>query len=152
MDNTNSILLWLFNRDAASPIQCIVFSALHCDSGILFARTHPKGRLYMGGHTTKYPGLYAPEGALLDAHPVGVTTFSLLDLYARSEAPAELLSKHFQAAPREQWAVSFIVVAVGEDTAAAHPRQHTTLTIRVRFASPFASPLAYLEAKACRSI
>jgi hypothetical protein len=114
VNNPHNIMLRLFNRDPSSPIQSIVFSALHCDSGLLFARTHPCNHhdhhgLYVGGHTTKKPGL-RPGGALLEEHLVSVTTFSLpvLDLYAR---PEPLLPTGVQAAPRDQWAASFVVVA-----------------------------------------
>jgi hypothetical protein len=91
----------------------------------------------MGGHTTKNPSLYASsDGALLEEHLIGVTAFSLLDLYSRPEA---LLPKHFQAAPRSQWAASFVVVEPPTTTnAATRACQHNALTLRVRFASPFA--------------
>ena len=136
VDNTHNIALRLFNRDASSPIPCIVFGAIHCDLDILSARTHPNGRFYMGGHTTINPDLYSPDGALLEEHLIGVSSFSLLDLYSRPEA---LLPKHFQAAPRDQWAASFVVVEPA--------RRHNALTLRVRFASPFAiSQGHYFEA------
>jgi hypothetical protein len=107
------------------------------ESGILFARTHPKGRFYMGGHTTINPDLYSPDGALrlLEEHLIGVTTFSLLDLYSRPEA---LLLKHFQTAPRDQWPTSFVVVEAPATAAAARARQHNALTLQFRFVSPFA--------------
>ena len=85
VNNPHNIALRLFNRDPTSSpasFQSIVFGALHCDSGLLFART-TSSLLYVGGHTTKNPGLYTSDGALLEEHLVGVTTFSLLDLYAR---------------------------------------------------------------------
>jgi hypothetical protein len=139
VDNPHNIALCLFNRDPISPIQSIVFGALHCDSGLLFARKH------VGGHTTKNPGLYAPGGALLEEHFVGVTSFSLLDLCAR---PEPLLPRGFQAAPRDQWAVSFVVMTEDGATAAATARHHNALTLRERFALPFAaiSQGKYLEA------
>ena len=161
VNNPHNIALRLFNRDPTSrsspaSFQSIVFGALHCDSGLLFART-TSSLLYVGGHTTKNPGLYTSDGALLEEHLVGVTTFSLLDLYARPEA---LLPRGFQPAPRAQWAASFVVVggggggggggsaaAVGGGGVAAPARHHNALTLRVRFASPFAiSQGKYLEA------
>ncbi len=101
VNNPHNIALRLFNRDPTSPIQSIVFGSLHCYSGLLFARTTTSTSsflLYVVGNTTKNPGLYAPGGALLEEHLVGVTTFSLLDLYARPEA---LLPRGFQPAPRQ---------------------------------------------------
>ena len=143
VDNTHNIALRLFNRDSTSPIQSIEFGALHCNSGILFARTSSSPQLlYLGGHTTKNPGLYSStDGALIEEHLIGVTTFSLLDLYSRPEGQ---LPRGFQGAPRDQWAASFVVVT--EDGATA--RQHNALTLLVRFASPFAaiSQGKYLEA------
>jgi hypothetical protein len=147
VDNTHNIALRLFNHDTSSPIQYIDFGAPHCDSDILFARTHPDERFDMGGHTTKNPGLYSSaDGALIEEHLVSVTTFSLLDLFSRPEGQ---LPRGFHGAPWDQWVASFVVVeAPAKATARQHSNNNNAQTLRVRSASPFAiSQGKYLEAE-----
>ncbi len=138
VNNLHNIALSLFNRDPSSLIQSLVFGALHCDSGLLIARTNPHNEFYVGCHTTKNPGLYRQE------HLVSVTTSSLLDLYAR---PEPLLPRGFQAAPRDQWAASFVVVTGDCATTTTTVHHHNALTLCVCFVLPFAiSQGKYLEA------
>ncbi len=146
---THNIALRLFNRDSTSPIQSIEFGALQRASGILFARTSSSPQLlYLGGHTTKNPGLYSStDGALIEEHLCGVCIFTLLDLYSRPEGQ---LPRGFDGAPREQWAASFVVVDHhhAADDARKSNNTNNALTVRVRFASPFAiTQDNYLEAE-----
>ncbi len=65
------------------------------------------------------------------------------------DAVESLLPRGFRADPRDQWAASFVVVSDGASTTTATTaRRHNALTLRVRFASPFAaiSQGKYLEA------
>ena len=150
VDNTHNIALRLFNRDSTSSIQSIEFGALQRASGILFARTSSSPQLlYLGGHTTKNPGLYSStDGALIEEHLCGVCIFTLLDLYSRPEGQ---LPRSFDGAPREQWAASFVVVDHhhhAADDARKSNNNNNALTLRVRFASPFAiTQDNYLEAE-----